>query len=114
MVCSECYRTVYNQMICSAHEALEEESSWEVIGFYSDADSAAAVRFELIEQGLTSLAVEADADTIELYVPPDEKDDAWEIVCNLTGDFESCTPCRVHYSSDIGICPICGVKPKSQ
>jgi RNA polymerase subunit RPABC4/transcription elongation factor Spt4 len=110
MVCSECYRTVYNQMICSGHLDLEEESSWEVVGFYSDSDIVAEVRFELKEQGLTSLELEADADTIEIYVPPEEKEDAWESITALAGEFRSCSECQVHFSSDIGICPICGNK----
>lgn len=110
MVCSECYRTVFGQMICSAHEELEDESEWDVIGFYNDFDVVAEVRFELKEQGLTSLELEADADTIELYVPPDEKDDAWEAILEVSGEFNTCEECQVHFSSEIGICPICGNK----
>lgn len=113
MVCSECYRTVFNQMICNAHEELEEESAWEVIGFYTDHDVVAEVRFELKEQSLTSLELEADADTIELYVPPEEKDDAWDSIVGIAGEFNTCEECQVHFSSDIGICPICGnARPK--
>jgi len=112
IVCSECYRSVYNQMICGEHESLEEESAWEVIGFYSDSDKVAQARSALDERDVTSLIVEADADTIELYVPPEEKDDGWEALCSVDGDYLACRECRVHFSSDVGICPMCGSKPK--
>ena len=110
MVCSECYRTVFNQMICASHETLEEESLWEVAGFFADIDVVAEVRFELKEQGLTSLELEADADMIELYVPPEEKEDAWHAIQGLSSTFNSCEECQVHFSSDVGSCPICGKK----
>lgn len=111
MVCSECYRSVYNQMICSGHEELEDESAWEVIGFYSESDALEEARFALRERELTTLVVEADADTIELYVPPEEKNDAWEILTALADGYSGCSSCHAHFSEDIGICPICGLKP---
>ena len=35
-VCSECYTTVFNEMICDEHEALEDESAWELVAIYTD------------------------------------------------------------------------------
>ena len=40
MVCSECFQTLFNAMICSAHEDLEDESEWELIGFHTSSSAS--------------------------------------------------------------------------
>lgn len=111
MVCGECYRSIFTQMICDAHQALEDEGSWELIGFYSDVAALAERRFLLEEQGIASLPVEADADTVELYVPLEDKREAWDALLASSEGSLYCSDCRIQYSPDIGVCPLCGVRP---
>jgi hypothetical protein len=109
-VCTECYRTVFSETICDAHEALEEESEWELIGFYTDAAAPAQRRYILEDNGVTSLVVEADADMIELYVPVTEKEDAFAALQSSADDSYFCEDCQIQYSKDLGACPLCGIK----
>jgi len=108
-VCGECMQTVFDTIICSAHGDLEDEGAWELVGFYSSPTSMEERRFYLSEQGLTSLAVEADDDIIELYVPAEEKDDAYAALSGAL-DALHCDDCRVYYSPDLGTCPVCGAR----
>jgi len=110
-VCSECYREVFNTMICDGHEDLEDESDWELVGFYANSAILADRRFALEESGITSLAVESDEDSIELYVPTEEKDDAYLALSSSGEETLVCEDCRVQYSADMGACPLCGVRP---
>ena len=34
-VCSDCYRSIFNGMICDLHQALEDESDWALVGLYT-------------------------------------------------------------------------------
>ena len=110
MVCSECYRTVFTETICDAHDTLEEESEWELIGFYGDTAAAHTRRYVLEEQGITSLAVEAEEDSIELYVPVDDREDAYEVLITILEDAVSCGDCKIQYANTLEACPLCGVK----
>jgi hypothetical protein len=68
-VCSECYREVFSAMICDLHQNLEDEAEWELVGYYADPSLLAERRYTLEDNGITSLVVETDDETIELYVP---------------------------------------------
>jgi hypothetical protein len=110
MTCSECFRTVFNQTICGDHEDLEDESAWDLIGFYPNEDPIAERRYCLEEHGIISIVVEADDGTIELYVPETEKENAFE---TLVADGESClscTACQVEFAKEMELCPLCGGK----
>jgi len=107
-VCSDCYSTIFNEMICDEHEGLDDESAWETIGFYSDESIAADKRFLLEDNGISSLTVESDDDVIELYVPAESKDEAFSVLQTSIDEARSCDECQVQYSSDIDACPLCG------
>ena len=34
-VCTDCYREIFNAMICDQHEKLEDEGEWELVGYYA-------------------------------------------------------------------------------
>lgn len=110
MVCSDCYHEVFSTMICDLHTDLEDESSWELVGFYSDAASLAERRFVMEESGLISLAVEVDEESVELYVPQEEKDHAYAALMSTAEDTYLCRDCHVQYSQELGVCPVCGVR----
>jgi len=108
-VCSDCYREVFTAMICDMHEALEDEGEWQLVGFYSESVSLEDRRYLLEEQGITSLVVEGDGEAIELYVPVDEKDDAFASLSSAAGDESHiCAECDIEFSADIEECPLCG------
>jgi len=110
MVCGECFQTIFNTMICSAHELLEDESSWELLGLYNSETALDERRYFLLDQGVTSIIVESEEETTELYVPIDEKDDAFETLQGAAEEVLQCDSCRVFFSKDIETCPICGVR----
>ena len=110
MVCGECVQTIFNTMICGAHEHLEEESSWELLGFYSSVAAVEEPRSLLQDQGVTSIAVESEEETAELYVPIEEKDDAFEALQGASEDVLQCDSCQVFFSKETETCPICGVR----
>jgi hypothetical protein len=110
MACGECFQTIFNTLICGAHRQLEDESEWELLGFYGGSTLLDEPRFILQEQGITSIIVETEDDTIEMYVPIDEKDDAFEVLTGTGQETAECSTCKVIYSVDIGACPICGVR----
>jgi hypothetical protein len=107
-VCSECYSTLFNVMICDEHEGLDDESEWEVVGYYSDESIAADKRFLLEDNDIRSLAIEGEDDMIEVYVPVDSKDDAFAALQSANDEARSCGECKVEYSSEIDACPLCG------
>ncbi len=107
-VCSECYSTLFNEMICDEHGGLEEESAWVVIGYYSDDSIVVDKRFLLEDNGISSLSVETDDDVIELYIPGEAKDEAFAALQSSNDEARSCGECQVEYSSDIDSCPLCG------
>ncbi len=109
-VCSDCYRDVFNSMICNLHQDLEDEAEWELVGFYSETSALKQRRYLLEDAGITSLVVETDEENIELYVPGDEKDDAFDMLAATGDDTSVCSDCHIQYSSGLGACPICGVK----
>ena len=110
LVCSECFRTVFNQNICGSHEELEDESAWELVGFYASEASLAERRFYLEEQGITSIVVQADDESIELYVPEDEKEDAYAALVSSGEGTLFCPSCEVQYAAELSVCPLCGVR----
>ncbi|MCK4776494.1 MAG: hypothetical protein KAT30_16975 [Candidatus Krumholzibacteria bacterium] len=110
MVCGECFQTLFNTVICAAHEQLEDESAWELLGFYGGSTLLDEPRHFLQEQGIMSVVVETEDDTIEMYVPIDEKNDAFEVLSGTGEGTVECDSCRVIYSDEIGTCPICGVR----
>ena len=109
-VCSECYRTVFNEMICDEHEALEDESAWELVGIYTDASAVPDKRFQLEENGISSLAVASEEDSVELYVPADERDEGFAVLQSSADDTGLCAECRIQYSAEIEACPLCGAR----
>ena len=110
VVCGECFQTVFNAMICSAHEELEDEGTWELIGFYTSTAPVEERRYFLQDKNVTSLVVETEDDTIELYVPAEERDDAFAALAGPSEDQLQCNNCRVFFSPEVGTCPICGVR----
>jgi hypothetical protein len=110
MTCSECFRTIFNQTICSAHEELEDEASWELVGFYTSEASLAERRFYLEEQGITSIVVDTDEEAIELYVPVEEKEDAYSALLSSGEETFFCPTCRIQYAPELQVCPLCGVR----
>ncbi len=110
MVCGECFQTIFNTVICSMHEELEDESEWELLGFYSSQASMEERRYFLQDQQVTSIVVESEDDVIELYVPIEEKGDAFEALQGAAEEVLQCNTCKVFYSQEVGACPICGVR----
>lgn len=109
-VCPDCYRTVFNEMICDGHPELEEESAWELVGFYSDAATLADRRFLLEDSGIMSIAVETDDDATELYVAAEEKEDGYSLLQSSSEGTCHCEECQIQFSEEIGSCPLCGTK----
>jgi len=95
-------------MICDQHPGLEDESEWALIGHYSNSDGIEDRRYALEDAGVASLTVETDDEAVELYVPLDEKDDAFDALTSGGTDQSVCEECKVEYSSDIDSCPVCG------
>lgn len=110
MVCGECYQSIFNTMICSAHENLVDEGEWELLGLYTTPEALVERRYFMQEQGITSIVVESEEDTTELYVPVDEKDDAYEVLQGTLEEVLQCDGCKVFFPRETGICPICGVQ----
>ena len=110
MVCGECYQSIFNTMICSAHEELEDEGEWELLGLYTSQESLDERRYFMQEQGITSIVVESEEDTTELYVPVDVKEDAFVALEGASEEVLQCDGCQVFFSKDAGTCPICGVR----
>ena len=103
VVCDECFRQVHSQIICDAHQSIEDESAWELIGSYAEAGILEERRFLLRDQDIPALEVEPDADTYELYVPTDEKDTAWETLTDDPGGTLHCSECKIEYSADCNL-----------
>jgi len=114
IVCGECYQSVFNAMVCSNHgEDLFDEGAWEMIGFYTAEDPLDERRYFLNEQNITTLVSENEDQVLELYVPTEAKEDAWEILRGTSEDSIECLKCRVFYSKEVGTCPMCGVGPET-
>jgi RNA polymerase subunit RPABC4/transcription elongation factor Spt4 len=109
-VCSECYRTVFNEMICDEHETLEEESAWALVGIYTDASVVTEKRYQLEENGILSISVQSEEDAVELYVPTEEKDEGFAVLQSSGEEGRACHECKIQYSADIDACPLCGGK----
>ena len=110
MTCSECFRTIFNQTICADHEDLEDESCWELVGFYTDETALDERRYYLEEQGITSIVVDTEEEAIELYVLVEEKEDAYAALISSGEDSLFCPSCQVQYSPELLTCPLCGVR----
>jgi RNA polymerase subunit RPABC4/transcription elongation factor Spt4 len=107
-VCSECYRTVFNDMICDEHESLEDESAWELIAIYTDPSVVADRRFLLEENGISSITVQSDEDAVELYVPAEDKEEGFAVLHSSGDDVGICSHCQIQYSAELDSCPLCG------
>lgn len=109
-VCSECFSPLFNTVICSNHEGLDDEGEWELVVFYTSDGPVNSVRYFLDDHGVPSIAVEADEGAVELYVPIAEKDEAWAVLDGgeAGDDMLKCDECRVYYAKEVGECPICG------
>lgn len=114
MVCGECYNAIFNVMICGNHGPLEDEGEWEVMIYHVSSDAMEESRFFLNDQGVTLLINEGDDDVLELHVPGEEKDDAWELLQGESDDLVGCESCQLLYAKEIGACPGCGVGPESE
>ncbi len=109
MVCGECARPVFNVTICNEHGALEDEGAWELIGFYTSQAAVDTRKYILDEAGVAALVNEGDEDVSELYVPVDERDEAYAALSGNSEDSVECETCRVFYSPEMGVCPVCGI-----
>lgn len=109
-VCSECYNEVFGSMICDLHRGLEDESDWELAGHYTTSSVVEERRYALEENGITALVVETDDEAVELYVPSEEKEDAYSTLTAATGDEVFCDDCMIEFSADLDACPVCGAK----
>jgi len=111
MICEDCYRSVYNQMMCGAHRDLEDESTWELAGSYHTNDPIDEVKFALGEHGVAALFVEVDTDTVELYVPEEDKESVWEMFKASSDADRLCHECKINFSDQVTLCPVCGKAP---
>jgi hypothetical protein len=109
-VCSECFQALFNVVICSNHEGLEDESDWELLALYAASEGADGLRFFLDDHGVASVAVETEEGATEVYVPIEEKDEAWAALDGGEAgeDMIRCDEDRLYFSREIGECPICG------
>ena len=115
-VCSECFSPLFNTVICSNHEGLDDEGEWELVALYASEGPVRSVRFYLDDQGVPSIGVETDEGSFELYVPIAEKDEAWAALDGgeAGDDMLTCEECRVYFARSIGECPICGGGTEAQ
>lgn len=109
-VCSECYRTVFNETICDEHSTLEDEAGWELVGIFADPAVVVDRRYRLEENGIASLSVQSDEDVIELYVPAEEKVEGFAVLQATAEEGGLCSECRIQYPADHDVCPLCGGK----
>ena len=109
MVCSECFRSVFNEVICNAHDKLEDESEWVLVGFYSDREGLDERRYTLADHSIPSVIAEVDEETIELYVPNDDKEEAFALLSVPSEETVLCLECKIEFAKTIGTCPLCGV-----
>lgn len=114
IVCGECFQSLFNTIVCEKHEDLLDEGEWELIGFYVNEQALDERRYYLNEQEITSIAVETDDDTIELYVPVGEKDDAYAALVGATDEVWHCSNCKVFYSPELEACPACGNREETE
>lgn len=110
-VCTDCYNEVFGAMICDQHPGLEDDSGWELVGIFTDATLVAQRRYDLEENGITALVVDSEEENIEVYVPHDEKDDAFATLAASADEEHSCPECQIQFAGDIENCPVCGEKP---
>lgn len=109
-VCTECYNDIFGAMICDLHPGLEDDSEWELVAIFTDEGLVAQRRYDLEESGITVLAVDSEDDNIELYVPNEEKDDAFALLTGAAVE-NVCPECQIQFGLDLEICPVCGAKP---
>jgi hypothetical protein len=109
-VCSECFQALFNTVICSNHENLEDEGDWELLALYANSEGSDGLRFFLDDHGVPSVAVETEEGAMEVYVPIEEKDDAWAALegGEAGDDMIRCDEDRLYFAREIGECPICG------
>lgn len=113
-VCSECYNEVFGSMICDLHRGLEDEADWELAGHYVTSSVVEERRYVLEESGITSLVVDGDDEAVELYVPANEKEDAYSALTASAGDEVFCGDCMIEHSRELDACPVCGAKTEGR
>ena len=109
MVCSECFRSVFNEVICDAHGELEDESEWVLVGFYADTEGLDERRYTLADHSVVSIVTAVDEESIELYVPNDDKDEAFALLSAPSDETVLCSECKIEFAKSIGVCPLCDV-----
>ena len=114
LVCGECFEEIFNTMVCGNHEDMMDEGDWELVGLYTADHPMEERRYFLNEQGVTSILVETDDDTIELYVLVAEKPDAFAALGGESDGLLECKGCQVQYAHEAGTCPVCGVGAAAQ
>jgi len=107
----DCYNEVFGAMICDLHSELEDDSEWELVGFFRDATFLSQRRYVLEENGITSLVVDHEEEAVELYVPNEEKDDAFATLLASAEDELPCGECKILFTKGMENCPVCGSKP---
>lgn len=109
-VCTECFSPIFNTVICSNHEGLDDEGEWELVALYAGEGPVNSVRYFLDDHAVPSIAVENDEGLVEVYVPIAEKDEGWALLDGgeAGDDMLKCDECRVYYARAVGECPICG------
>jgi len=110
-VCVDCYNDVFGAMICDQHPGLEDDSEWALFGIFTDAAVVARRRYDLEDSGITVLVVDSDDENVEVYVPIDEKDDAFATLTLSAEEENSCPECQILFALDIESCPVCGERP---
>jgi hypothetical protein len=98
-------------MICDLHRELEDDSEWALVGFFRDATFLSQRRYVLEENGIISLVVDHEEEAVELYVPNEEKDDAFSTLLASVEDEFTCGECKILFTKDMENCPVCGSKP---
>ena len=113
-VCGECFREIYNTMICDQHGELEDEGAWELVGVYTTDEAVNERRFTLQDAAVSVLVVDTEDSNLEVYAPASEKDDAFAALAADTDGTTSCGACRIQFSQELENCPLCGARPSDQ
>jgi len=100
---------VFNEVICDSHDELEDESEWALVGFYSDTEGLDERRYTLADHSIVSLVAVVDEETVELYVPNDDKEEAFALLATPTEGTVLCSECKIELAIAVGSCPLCGV-----
>jgi hypothetical protein len=101
-------------MICDQHKGMEDESDWELVGYYTDTTMLEERRYSLEEAAVATLVVDSEDEATEIYVPAAEKDDAFAALSVMADGEHMCAECKIQYSADLSECPVCGAKSEGR